>query len=380
MTLEIRTHHSRADLAALTAGWDEIVAAAPRPSPYLLSSWIDEWLGGPGVDAAVAAVTAHRDGRLVGLLPTCVVRRHGLRVLTFLGDRESWCADLLLAPGEAGSTASALVDASRRLAYDVAELTGLPGASLLASAAGARLCVIERVEAPVLDMPEGWDAAYTAKASSQRRARDRKRERQLEAAGAFEQIVAESSDAVEAIFDDVLVLHELRWGGRRDGSEFGTPAGARAQRAAIRRLADRGQAGIMLLRLDARPIGFQIWLTVGDTMYLHRSGVDPSAMRFSPGLIAMRRTIAHGAAELGIRRIEMQGAGDQYKLDLASRVLPMHDGYGLARNPLGVLAARATSTEVRLRIRLRKVELLRRLYVDGPKALRRAATAPTRSS
>jgi CelD/BcsL family acetyltransferase involved in cellulose biosynthesis len=380
MTLEIRTHHSRADLAALAPGWDEIVAAAPRPSPYLLAGWIDEWLGGPGADATVAAVSAHRDGRLVGLLPTCVVRRHGLRVLTFLGDRESWCADLLLAPGEPGSTASRLLDESRQLPYDVAELTGLPGTSLLASAAETRLCVIERVEAPVLDMPEGWDAAYTAKASSQRRARDRKRERQLEAAGAFEQVVAESSEAVEAVFDDVLVLHELRWGGKRDGSEFGTPAGARAQRAALRRLADAGHAGIMLLRLDGRPIGFQIWLVLGETMYLHRSGVDPSAMKFSPGLIAMRRTIAHGAAELGTRMIEMQGAGDQYKLDLATRVLPMHDGYGLARNPLGALAARATSAEVRVRIRLRKVEVLRRLYVDGPKALRRASAAPTRTS
>jgi CelD/BcsL family acetyltransferase involved in cellulose biosynthesis len=229
-------------------------------------------------------------------------------------------------------------------------------------------------------MPEGWEAAYTAKASSQRRARDRKRERQLEAAGVFEQRIAESSEAVEAVFDDVLELHALRWGGRRDGSEFGTPAGARAQRAAIRRLADTGHAGIVLLRLDGRPIGFQIWLAVGDTMYLHRSGVDPSAMKLSPGLIAMRRTIAHGAAERGIRRVEMQGAGDQYKLDLASRVLPMHDGYGLARNPLGALAARATSTEVRLRIRLRNVELLHRLYVDGPKALRRAPSAPTRTS
>jgi CelD/BcsL family acetyltransferase involved in cellulose biosynthesis len=380
MTLEIRTHHSRADLAALAPGWDEIVAAAPRPSPYLLAGWIDEWLGGPGADATVAAVSAHRDGRLVGLLPTCVVRRHGLRVLTFLGDRESWCADLLLSPGEPGSTASRLVDESRRLPYDVAELTGLPGSSLLASAAGTRLCVIERVEAPVLDMPEGWDAAYTAKASSQRRARDRKRERQLEAAGAFEQVVAESSEAVEAVFDEVLVLHELRWGGRRDGSEFGTPAGARAQRTALRRLADAGHAGIMLLRLDGRPIGFQIWLVLGDTMYLHRSGVDPSVMKFSPGLIAMRRTIAHGAAELGTRMIEMQGAGDQYKLDLATRVLPMHDGYGLARNPLGALAARATSAKVRVRIRLRRVEVLRRLYVHGPKALRRASAAPTRTS
>ncbi|MEO9175695.1 MAG: GNAT family N-acetyltransferase [Gaiellales bacterium] len=375
MTLEIRTHHARDDLAKLAAEWDSLVRAAPRPSPYLLWAWVDGWLAGPGSHATVAVVSAHRDGRLVGVLPTCILRRHGLRMLGFVGDKESWCADLMLAPGEPGATATAIVAASGTLPYDVAALTGLPAPSLLAAAAGRRLRVIERVESPVLDMPEGWEAAYAAKASSQRRSRDRKRERQLAAAGAFELRIAERSAEIEAVFDDVLVLHELRWGGRRDGSQFGTPAGARAQRASLARLADQGHAGIVLLRLDDRPIGFQIWLTVGDTMYLHRSGVDPAAMKFSPGLVAMRRAIAHGSDELGIHRVEMQGGGDQYKLDLATRVQPMYDAYGLARNPVAAVAAASIAAEVRMRIRLRDIELLRRLYVEGPTALRRKPAA-----
>jgi hypothetical protein len=163
----------------------------------------------------------------------------------------------------------------------------------------------------------------------------------------------------------------LRWGGRRDGSEFGTPAGARAQQAALRRLADAGRAGIVLLRLDSRPIGFQIWMTVGDTMYLHRSGVDPSAMRFSPGLIAMRRAIAHGAAELGTRHVEMQGAGDRYKLDLASRIQPISDAYSLARTPVGAVTGATLAQIVRMRRRLREVEVLRRVYLEGPRSVLR---------
>jgi CelD/BcsL family acetyltransferase involved in cellulose biosynthesis len=163
----------------------------------------------------------------------------------------------------------------------------------------------------------------------------------------------------------------LRWGGRRDGSEFGTPAGARAQQAALRRLADAGRAGIVLLRLDSRPIGFQIWMTVGDTMYLHRSGVDPSAMRFSPGLIAMRRAIAHGAAELGTRHVEMQGAGDRYKLDLASRIQPINDAYSLARTPVGAVTGATLAQIVRMRRRLREVEVLRRVYLEGPRSVLR---------
>jgi CelD/BcsL family acetyltransferase involved in cellulose biosynthesis len=308
-------------------------------------------------------------------MPTCIVRRHRLRMLAFLGDHESWCADLLLAAGEPRATASALLERVQTLPFDVAAITGLPGASLLERAAGARLRVVERVGAPVLDMPDGWEAAYAAKASSQRRARDRKRERQLTAAGDLEISIAETPVAIESVFDDVLLVHELRWGGQRDGSEFGTPEGARAHRAALPRLAAKGHAGILLLRLDGRPIGFQIWLAIGDTMYLHRSGVDPSAMKFSPGLIAMRRTIAHGSESHGIRHIEMQGASDQYKLDLATRLQPMHDAFGLAQNPLGSLAGISHLAHVRARIRLREVTVLRRIYVEGPKALRRKRPA-----
>jgi CelD/BcsL family acetyltransferase involved in cellulose biosynthesis len=375
VTLDIRTSTSLEELGSLAQEWDDLVAAAPRPSPYLLRAWVEEWLRGPGADAAVAVVSAHRDGRLVGLLPTCVIRRHGLRMLSFLGDHESWCADLLLAPDEPGSTASALLEEVRSCRFDVAAITGLPGTSLLEAAAGRELGAIARVGAPILDMPDGWEAAYAARASTQRRSRDRKRERQLAAAGELEIRIAQTPDEIAAVHDDVRALHDLRWSGKRDGSEFGTPAGARAQRAAFLRLGDSGHAGIVLLRLDGRPIGFQIWLAIGETMFLHRSGVDPAAMKFSPGLIAMRRAIAHGSSELGIRRVEMQGASDQYKLDLATRLGPMHDAFGLAQNPLGALAAGAHLAYVRARVRLRGVEPLRRLYLEGPAALRRRKPA-----
>ncbi|MDX6579674.1 MAG: hypothetical protein QOJ47_1223 [Gaiellales bacterium] len=371
LTLELRTHHTRDDIESLAREWDALVVAAPRPSPYLLWAWVDQWLAGPGAAAKVAVVSASREGRLAALLPTCIVRRHRVRTLAFIGDRESWLADLLLAPGEPSSTALALLSRLRELPYDVAAFTGVPGGSLLDAATAGRLRLVERAEHPVLDMPDGWEAAYASKASSQRRSRDRKRERQLAAAGAYEEIIAKSPAAIDAVFGDVLTLHELRWGGRRDGSEFGTPAGARAQQAALRRLAAAGRAGIVLLRLDHRPIGFQIWMTVGDTMYLHRSGVDPSAMRYSPGLIAMRRAIAHGAAELGTRHVEMQGAGDRYKLDLATRIQPINDAYGLARTPAGVVMGVTLAQVVRTRRRLRDVEVLRRVYLEGPRSVLR---------
>jgi len=373
MTLEIRTHRTRDELAPLAAEWDALVAGAARPSPFLLHAWCDEWLGLHD-RVQLAVVSARRDGRLVGLLPACIGRRHGVRALTFIGDGESWLADLLLAPAEPGSTATAIVDELARAPYDVAALSGVSGGSLIEATARGRLTAIERVVSPVIDMPDGWEAAYALKTSSQRRARDRKRERQLEASPGFEQVIAETPDELEAVFDDVLALHRLRWAGKRDGSEFGTPAGARAQRAAVRRLAADGHAGVVLLRSEGRPVGFQLWLAVGDAMYLYRTGVDPSALKLSPGLIAMRRAIAHASDVRGVRRVEMLGAGEQYKLDLATRLLPTHDVYGLARTPIGAAAGASWVAGVRARKRIGRIELVRRVYEDGPRAALRRRT------
>ena len=50
--------------------------------------------------------------------------------------------------------------------------------------------VIERVESPVTEMPEGWDEAYARHTSSNRRNQDRRRERQLGEAGELETSLA----------------------------------------------------------------------------------------------------------------------------------------------------------------------------------------------
>src|SRR5438105_2841882 len=178
--LELTTATNEAELAALADGWDELVLAAPRPSPFLLHAWLLEWWREYGEGAELAVHVAHRDGRLVAALPLCTRRRNGLRITEFIGGRASALADLLLADGESEATARALVERAESDRRDLADLFGLPAESrLVAAAPPGRLRLIERIEAPVLDLSGGWEAVYRAKTDSKRRNLHKRRRRQL---------------------------------------------------------------------------------------------------------------------------------------------------------------------------------------------------------
>ena len=78
--VEVETVADAAGFAALADGWDDLVAGMPRPSPFMLHAWLDEWwrvnIGG---DARLAVVSARRDGRLVGALPLMIGRTRAAR-------------------------------------------------------------------------------------------------------------------------------------------------------------------------------------------------------------------------------------------------------------------------------------------------------------
>src|SRR5438067_6726029 len=170
MALELETATSEAELAALADGWDDLVLAAPRPSPFMLHGWLLEWWRHFGDGGELAVQVARRDGTLVAALPLCTRARHGMRVTEFVGGRASALADLLLADGDGEKTARALVTRADDHPHDLADLFGLPAESRLAAAAApGRLRLVERIEAPVLDLSGGWDEVYRAKTDAKKR-------------------------------------------------------------------------------------------------------------------------------------------------------------------------------------------------------------------
>jgi CelD/BcsL family acetyltransferase involved in cellulose biosynthesis len=370
--LDLGTISSLDEFEPLQRDWDALVRTMPRPSPFLLHGWLEQWWRSYGTSATLAVHVARREDRLVAALPLYVRSQLGLSVASFLGGGQSALADVLVGPGEAPEVATGLARRLTASSVDYVDLYGLPSASRLVAALPDSLEVIERVESPVLDLTEGWDSVYRAKTSSKRRNLHRRRRRQLGELGRIETVVARTPDELLPALDEAFRLHDLRWEGRPDGSAFSTPTGRTFHRSAMLALAELDVPRIVLLTLDRRAIAFQYFFVLEGRMYVHRLGFDPRLARLSPGLVNTLDAIEAAAAE-GVGRVEFLGGAERYKLELADTFDPLCQAIGLARGQRARAVVAARLSIIRLRLRLKQEPALRRLYVDGLAPIRRFA-------
>lgn len=347
--------------------WDALVRARPRPSPFLLHAWLRAWWSHYGEDAELDLRIVRHEGSLVGALPLCVRRRRGVRVLEVVGSEQAHLGDVL---GEDAAAVELLQGVAEHGA-DFADLYGLPAGGRAASLPGLRL--VERVEAPVLDLGRAWAEVYADKFSAKSRQTHRRKLRRLEDEGLVGMRLAIFPDDVQSALEESFRLHDLRWQGRRDGSDYSTARGRAFQHAAYRALAADGVARVLLLELDGRAIAFNCYLVIAGRAYSHRLGFDPAYGRFSPGLLSTLHMCERAAAE-GLSLVELLGGDEEYKLQLADRFEPLLEGFGLARTLRGRTAVAARVVSVRTRRRLKRIPALRRLYSERP-LRRRAASA-----
>lgn len=333
--------------AALPAEeWDALVERSRRPSPFLLHAWLTTWRRHYGAGRRLAVAVVCDRGTISGALPLEVRQVGPLRIAQWIGGAHAQLAEPL---GTGAAALSAVPGA------DVVRLTGLD--------AGSPLATVERIDAPVVDLGDGWDAFYGTRLSSKRRSQHRKRLRDLEDAGGVTIRVAQDPQALE----HALRLHALRWAGRRDGSTYGLPRGEAFHHDVHAALGDRVR--IALLELEGRPIAFRYGIRVGDSLVGNGIGFDPAFGRHSPGWVLLLGALEAAAAE-GIRRVELLGGDESYKLQLADP-RPLAEGLH-ALTPAGRLAARGQSRLVQARRAAKRSQLLQRLY--GVR-VRRFATA-----
>jgi CelD/BcsL family acetyltransferase involved in cellulose biosynthesis len=240
-------------------------------------------------------------------------------------------ADVMVQPEEGDSTAAVVAEAGDGLGHDFVNVFGLPAESRLTRAPAWRnLRLIERLEAPVLDLSDGWDAVYERKFSSKARQDRRRHRRQLEQLGSVEISVARTPDELGPAFDDALRLYELRWRGRREGSGLLTATGASFYRSALLRLAEEDVPRVMTLRLDGRPVAANVYLRLSQTLYGLVMAFDPAFARYAPGSEALYSALETAAGE-GVTRAEFLGAATGHKQRFTDRVEPIYQGIGLAR-------------------------------------------------
>jgi CelD/BcsL family acetyltransferase involved in cellulose biosynthesis len=370
-TISVETVRDEHAFERLAGEWDGLVAMMRRPSPFLCHGWLLEWWRHYGCGAMLQVHVARREQRLVGALPLLSVNRCGVRVASYIGGTGAPLADVLVADATPDVVAELLLESSAAAGNHLLDVFGVPAHSLLAQALEPYgLWETEVVEAPVLALDSGWENVYREKTSAKRRNLHRRRRRQLEGLGELEVWVARSGSELELALEEAFRLHQLRWYGRPDHSDFGTTDGVRFHRAALRAMLPLDAPRIVTLRLDGRAIAFHYYFVLFGCMYVHRLGFDPAYARYSPGLLNTLDAIAAAARE-GARRVEFLGGGERYKLELADRVEPMHRLVGLPRGLRGQLGARTAIVQIHARRRLKRSPTVNRVYYRGLAPARR---------
>jgi CelD/BcsL family acetyltransferase involved in cellulose biosynthesis len=363
---------AEADLEALGGEWDELVRSMPRPSPFLLHDWLLEWWRHYGDGGRLTVHVARRNGRLLGALPLCRRRRYGLAVTEFIGGSRTPLADVLLAPGENGDTTTGLVGEAMEGDHDFADLFGVSNRSrLLESLPTGALQFVERLEAPVLDLSQGWEEIERTRLSSKARATRRQRLKKLSKLGPVELTVAQTAEELEPALEEAFRLHALRWAGRRETSGFSSPTGRAFHRAAVLRLAPMGVPRLLVIRVGERAVAYNLYLQLDRMLCGVTMAYDPAYAKYAPGTEALLSTFETAAAE-GVQRVEFLGAATEFKQRLADSVDPIYEGLGLAANLRGRAAVEAILNGIRLRRRLKRSATAQRIYARVPR-LGRAA-------
>lgn len=378
MTSEFHTITTLAEFEGLKAQWDRLVLAMATPTPFLLHSWLAEWWRHHGKRRSMVVATRMRDGQLVAGVPFEVEQKGPLRVLHFMGRHHAALADVVASdPDTARTSTKALLQrVNEAVSPDYYNLFGLRAdAEFARGLDNAQRLMVRRVDSPTLDLSEGWEAVYNAKTSSRRRNLHKRRWRQLSAEGPVTVSVASDPDAVAATMNDAFRLHDLRWHGRPDGSEFTTPDGRLFNAAAARRLAEDGVVRMLTLSVAEKPVAFHYYFMLAKRMYVYRLAFDPALSKLSPGLLATLAAL-EAAAEEGATTVEYLGGGERYKLELSDGTDPMHQLIGLPSTTRGQVASFVTRGVVNGRLRLKESERARAFYFETLAPARRLLRRP----
>jgi CelD/BcsL family acetyltransferase involved in cellulose biosynthesis len=356
----------------LAPGWDALVLAMARPSPFLLHDLCATWWSRPEASESPLIAAAWRGERLVAALPLEVRRVAGLRIASFPGRHNAALADILISADEPIETANVILALLRDAPYDVAWLYGLPAGSRLA-ASEAKVRLSQRVECPVLDLPDGFEAAFETHVNGHHRREQQRRLRLLQHEGVVEFTMARTREELMRDLPAAFEIHARRREALPDASGFSTHEGRRYHLALARRLGPRGHIRLLTLRLDGRPIAFDYFFVVGATAVDSVIAFEPEFARFSPGKYAWFEA-KRRASDEGVRRIELLGRLDTYKRELVHDIAPLFVGVGLARSPRGRTAAAVLWRMVEARRRARQSDRLRRAYIERLAPLRRLRT------
>lgn len=303
----------------LIEAWDALALAVGAPV-FARPGWLTAWGGAFGRTAALRALTVHRGGALVGVLP---VTTGPLALHTPVNSETAMIAPVAADEEAAGELAERLL--ARRTGHvDLdAVLAEDPVTSAVRAAAGRDgVPVLEATRCSSPYVETGGDAADFPKRLSKNRRHGLKRlQKRLAEAGEVVFEVAEGRDGdLAGRLREGLRLEAREWKLSAGSAILSRPARVAFYTAGARWAAEAGVLRLAFLRLDGRAIAFGYCLQQGRLLHFLKLGMDDEHAKLGPGMMITKHLIDYAFAQPEVTELDLLGENESYKADLASGV------------------------------------------------------------
>jgi CelD/BcsL family acetyltransferase involved in cellulose biosynthesis len=268
-------------------------------------------------------VVCARDGdRLVGVLPF-------VRGRLWLRSPTNWHSPVFGPVAESAAVHEALFAAllDRRtplvdMLFIDSEDPALP--AWRNASAGARVVERVRMRSPYVPLDSGDFESYRASLGRSLRKELGRMGRRLGETGAVEYEFHDGrGDAgwsrLDSLLDEGFRIEASGWKGESGTAILSRPDTARFYRDVARWAAGRGTLVLAFLRLDGRPLAFDMCIEEAGASNVLKGGFDPEFRRFGPGTLLTAASIER-AFKRGLASYELLGSEDDYKLAWTSQV------------------------------------------------------------
>ena len=298
---------------ALEPEWRAIEGLTPRNSLFLSWDWQRLWWSQYGEGRELRILVARFGGQAVGIFPLYlethrafkILRVRKLRPIGSGGDTAPDDLGMLFDPVHEQVVARAFVDhvLNKVPGWQLLDLVDLPADSALLACWTQQSTQIsgsiERTPVNRIiygDLPPDWERYRHSLSRDRRQALARYRRKFEQLPGArFHQVT--QAKEVDAAFDRLALLHQLRWKGRTQELSFTSDRYLGFHRGVMHALQARGRLRLFALELEGSTIAMLYGFRWGDTFYHFQGGFDPAHAGLSPGQLLMAYTIEQAIGE-----------------------------------------------------------------------------------
>jgi CelD/BcsL family acetyltransferase involved in cellulose biosynthesis len=334
--LEVKIVEERSAFDALEGPWRALDAHS-MVRPFQEFGWVSSWVRTIGLAGGwhLRVGTLWQGGRLVAVLPLCVRRYKGVRILEWIGARVTDYCDAIIAPGLDGDAHLRLVweAINRRGGFDVARLSHVRTDARIFNVLNALNPWVETLE-DAGGIPIVWNsgAEWLQAQTPGMRDRVKRNSRRMTKAG-YEVHVSQASEDCRRLID-TLVAQKRPWLAARNLTSFlDEPAGVEFLKSAVEEFARRGELHLSIVRMNEHVAAVDLTFEREGILYSYIASFDPEFAKYSFGRI-LTDCLIMWACDSGKRRLDLLLGAYDYKKEYNCTTEPVRT-FVIARGLLG---------------------------------------------